>query len=131
MKLKRWHYLAIFLLTAIITFRLTTRPAPHHPYFAADLNYPLVIAHQGGDHLWPGNTMLAFQNAVDLGADVLEMDLHITSDGALILMHDDTVDRTTDGTGEIEAMTLDELKELDAGYDWTRDDGATHPSRGQ
>ncbi|WKZ38869.1 MAG: glycerophosphodiester phosphodiesterase [Anaerolineales bacterium] len=131
MKLKRWHYLAIFLLTSIITFRLTTRPAPHHPYYAADLNYPLVIAHQGGDHLWPGNTMLAFQNAVDLGADVLEMDLHITSDGVLILMHDETVDRTTDGTGEIEAMTLAELKQLDAGYDWTRDDGATHPFRGQ
>jgi glycerophosphoryl diester phosphodiesterase len=131
MKLKRWHNIVIFLLTAIITFRLTTRPAPHHPYYATDLNYPLVIAHQGGDEIWPGNTMFAFQNAVDLGVDVLEMDLHITKDGALVLMHDETVDRTTNGTGEIEAMALAELEELDAGYDWSMDDGATFPFRGQ
>jgi glycerophosphoryl diester phosphodiesterase len=131
MKLKRWHNIAIFLIAAIVTFRLTTRPAPNHPYYAADLNYPLVIAHQGGDEIWPGNTMFAFQNAVDLGVDVLEMDLHITKDGVLVLMHDETVDRTTNGTGEIEAMTLAELEELDAGYDWSMDDGATFPFRGQ
>lgn len=131
MNLKRWHYVAIFLLTAIVTFRLTTRPAAHHPYYAADLNYPLIIAHQGGDDLWPGNTMFAFQNAADLGVDVLEMDLHITKDGILVLIHDETIDRTTDGTGEVEAMTYEELQQYDAGYDWTRDDGATHPFRGQ
>jgi glycerophosphoryl diester phosphodiesterase len=95
------------------------------------LNYPLVIAHQGGDDLWPGNTMFAFQNAVDLGVDVLEMDLHITKDGVLVLMHDETIDRTTDGTGEVEAMTSENFKEFDAGYDWTMDDGATFPFRGQ
>lgn len=131
MKLKRWHYVVIFLLSAIVTFRLTTRPADHHPYYAADLNYPLVIAHQGGDDLWPGNTMFAFQNAADLGVDVLEMDLHITKDGILVLIHDETIDRTTDGTGEVEAMTYEELQQYDAGYDWTRDDGATYPFRGQ
>ncbi len=131
MKLKRWHNIAIFLIAAIITFRLTTRPAPHHPYYAADLNYPLVIAHQGGDHLRPGNTMFAFQNAADLGVDVLEMDLHITKDGILVLIHDETIDRTTDGTGEVEAMTYEELQQYDAGYDWTRDGGATYPFRGQ
>ena len=93
--------------------------------------YPLVIAHQGGDGLWPGDTLFAYQNAVKLGVDVLEMDIHISKDEALVLMHDETVDRTTDGTGDIESMTLAELKQLDAGYDWTPDEGKTFPFRGQ
>ncbi|HMV95243.1 MAG TPA: glycerophosphodiester phosphodiesterase [Anaerolineales bacterium] len=131
MKLKTWQKILGILLIATILLRVTSRPAVDHPYYAADLNYPLVIAHQGGDGLWPGDTMFAFQNAVDLGADVLEMDVHITKDGTLVLMHDETVDRTTNGTGEIESMTLEELKQFDAGYDWTPDEGATFPFRGQ
>ncbi len=59
------------------------------------------------------------------------MDLHITADGVLVLMHDETVDRTTDGSGPIEAMTLAALKNLDAGYDWSPDNGQTFPFRGQ
>ena len=131
MKLKPWQITALLFIAVLAGIRLLSKPAPEHPYYTADSNRPLVIAHQGGDGLWPGNTMFAFQNAADLGVDVLEMDLHITSDGVLVLMHDETVDRTTDGTGEIEAMTLDELKQLDAGYDWSSDDGASFPFRGQ
>lgn len=131
MKLKPWQVIVIIVVFVFITLRLISKPAPDHPYYTADLNYPLVIAHQGGDGVWPGESMLAFQNAVDLGVDVLEMDLHITSDGVLVLMHDETVDRTTDGTGEIESMTLAEIKQLDAAYDWTSDDGVTFPYRGQ
>ena len=131
MKLKPWHIVALLFIAALAIFRLLSNPAPEHPYYTTDSDLPLVIAHQGGDGIWPGNTLFAFQNAADLGADVLEMDLHITSDGVLVLMHDETVDRTTDGTGEIEAMTLDELKQLDAGYDWTPDEGASFPFRGQ
>lgn len=131
MKLKPWQVIVIIVVFVFITLRLISKPAPDHPYYTADLNYPLVIAHQGGDGVWPGESMLAFQNAVDLGVDVLEMDLHITSDGVLVLMHDETVDRTTDGTGEIESMTLAEIKQLDAAYDWTPDDGVTFPYRGQ
>lgn len=131
MKLKPWQITALLLIAVLAVIRFLSNPAPEHPYYTADANRPLVIAHQGGDGLWPGNTMFAFQNAADLGADVLEMDLHITSDGTLVLMHDETVDRTTDGTGEIETMTLDELKQLDAGYDWSPDEGATFPFRGQ
>ena len=59
------------------------------------------------------------------------MDAHITKDGRIVLMHDEAVDRTTDGTGLIEEMTLAELKQLDAAYDWTNDEGATFPYRGQ
>lgn len=131
MKLKPWQIAVFFLLVSTILLRFISNPAPEHPYYARDLNYPLVIAHQGGGDLWPGNTMFAFQNAANLGVDVLEMDLHITADGALVIIHDETVDRTTDGTGEVESMTLDELKQLDAGYDWSLDDGASYPFRRQ
>jgi glycerophosphoryl diester phosphodiesterase len=92
---------------------------------------PLIIAHQGGDGLWPGNTMYAFEKAVETGADVLEVDAHITKDGHIVLMHDETVDDTTDGTGLIEDLTLEELKKLDAAYDWSPDGGVTFPYRGQ
>lgn len=105
--------------------------APQHPYYTAPRPEVLVIAHQGGDDLWPGNTLFAFQNAAEIGADVLEMDLHITKDGVLVLIHDETVDRTTNGTGLVEEMTLAEIKSLDAGYNWTRDDGQIFPFRGQ
>ncbi len=131
MKLKTWQKICAVLLTILAIIRFTSKPAPNHPYYAPDLNHPLVIAHQGGDGIWPGNTMFAFQNAVDLGVDVLEMDVHITKDGTLVLMHDETVDRTTDGTGEIESMTVQELKQLDAGYDWSADEGTSFPFRGQ
>jgi len=131
MKLKSWQKIVLVILAILAVFRLTSKPAADHPYYAVDSDHPLVIAHQGGDGLWPGDTMFAFQNAADMSADVLEMDAHITKDGVLILMHDETVDRTTNGTGEIESMTLDEIKQLDAGYDWTPDEGATFPFRGQ
>ena len=121
--------LSIFVLVLFVAALLAKR-APEHPYYAANMSYPLVIAHQGGDGLWPGDTMYAFEHAVALGVDVLEMDIHITKEGVLVINHDETVDRTTDGTGEIEAMTLEELKTLDAGYDWSVDDGATYPYRG-
>jgi len=131
MKLTRWQIIPALGTLALLAFRLTSSPAPEHPYYSERLNHPLVIAHQGGDGVWPGETMLAYQNAAALGVDVLEMDIHITKDGELILMHDETVDRTTDGSGEIESMTLDELKKLDAAYDWSPDDGKTFPYRGQ
>ncbi|MBL8099019.1 MAG: glycerophosphodiester phosphodiesterase [Anaerolineales bacterium] len=131
MKLKRWQIALIFLIFAGLIFRLTSRPAPVHPYYASDLTDTLVIAHQGGDGIAPGNTMFAFQNAVDLGVDVLEMDLHITKDNVLVLIHDETIDRTTNGSGEVESMTLDEIKQFDAGYDWSNDNDATFPFRGQ
>jgi len=131
MKLKTWQKTLFFLLALLVIIRITSQPAPKHPYYAADLNYPLVIAHQGGDGIWPGDTLYAYKNAVDIGVDVLEMDIHITKDGELVLMHDEAVDRTTNGTGEIESMTLAELKQLDAGYNWSADEGKTFPFRGQ
>jgi glycerophosphoryl diester phosphodiesterase len=91
---------------------------------------PLVMAHRGGAGLWPENTMYGFERAVDLGGDVLETEIHSTADDILVLMHDSTVDRTTNGSGPIRAFTLEELKTLDAGYNWTSDGGQTFPFRG-
>jgi glycerophosphoryl diester phosphodiesterase len=131
LKFKTWQKFIIILFIILALVRITSKPASRHPYYADNLKYPLVIAHQGGDGIWPGETMYAYKNAVALGVDVLEMDIHITKDGELVLMHDETVDRTTNGTGEVEAMTLAELEKLDAGYDWSTDEGKTFPFRGQ
>ena len=123
--------LTIVLVVAavLIAVALLTPAAPEFAFFESDR--PMVIAHQGGEGLRPSNTLIAFENAVDLGVDVLEMDVHSTSDGTLVLIHDDTVDRTTDGSGRVKELTLAELQQLDAGDYWTPDDGATYPYRGQ
>jgi glycerophosphoryl diester phosphodiesterase len=91
----------------------------------------LTIAHRGGADLRPENTLAAFDHAAALGANVLEMDVQGTSDGAIVVLHDTTVDRTTDGTGPVKDLTLAQVQGLDAGYDFSPDGGATHPFRGQ
>lgn len=74
-----------------------------------------VAAHRGNSKYFPENTLSAFRSAYVLGADMIELDLHMTADGEIIVMHDHTVDRTTDGTGLIREKTLSEIKALDAG----------------
>ncbi len=90
----------------------------------------LNIAHRGGRRIRPEHTLVAYEQALADGADVLELDIHATSDGVIVVMHDDTIDRTTDGTGAIKDMTFDELRTYDAGYEFTPDDGMTYPYRG-
>lgn len=121
---------ATLLVLSLVLLLVFTPDAPSSRYYQ-DTGRPTVIAHQGGDGVWPGDTMFAFEQAVELGVDVLEMDAHITKDDQIVLMHDEEVDRTTDGEGLIEEMTLAELQELDAAYDWTPDGGKTFPYRGQ
>ncbi|HEX6308808.1 MAG TPA: glycerophosphodiester phosphodiesterase [Longimicrobiales bacterium] len=92
---------------------------------------PLLIAHRGGSGLAPENTLVAFLNAAHRwAADMVELDVHATADGHCVVMHDATVDRTTDGSGAIAAKTLAELRDLDAGFHFTPDDGRTYPFRG-
>ncbi len=74
-----------------------------------------VAAHRGWCSVYPENTMEAFRAAVEIGVDQIETDVRITKDGELVLIHDETVDRTTNGTGKVSEMTLSELKALDAG----------------
>jgi len=76
----------------------------------------LNIAHQGGALEAPSNTLFAFKTALRAGAEVLELDVHATSDRQLVVIHDTTVDRTTDGAGRVDAMTLEQIKRLDAAY---------------
>lgn len=91
----------------------------------------IVLAHRGWRGRYPENTMLSFQQAAALGVDALEMDIHSTADGVLVVFHDDTLERTTNGRGPIHALTWAELQQLDAGYNWTNDGGQTYPFRGQ
>ena len=130
MKFRKLKITLAILFLAVVTSVIVNPKAPPTRYYDGAPR-TLVIAHQGGDGVWPGDTMFAFENAVRIGADVLEMDAHITKDGQIVLMHDEEVDRTTDGAGLIEDKTLDELKQLDAAYDWSIDDDQTYPYRGQ
>ena len=75
----------------------------------------LNIAHRGASALAPENTIAAFERAVELGAGVIELDLHMSQDGELVVIHDDTLDRTTDGSGPVHQRSLAELMRLDAG----------------
>jgi glycerophosphoryl diester phosphodiesterase len=76
---------------------------------------PMIIAHRGYSARYPENTQAAFSAAVDAGADMIEMDVAFTRDREVVVIHDDTVDRTTSGTGRVRDLTLREMKELDAG----------------
>jgi len=71
------------------------------------------MAHRGGAGVWPENTLCAFRQAYELGVDVLELDVHSTADSAIVVIHDDSVDRTSNGSGKVEDMTLAELRKLD------------------
>ncbi len=92
---------------------------------------PRLFAHRGSSGNAPENTLASFELAVEQGADILEMDVHATSDGHIVVMHDAVVDRTTNGMGPITGFSLAELKKLDAGYRFTPDGGKTFPFRGK
>lgn len=101
----------------------TVFSSPKNPAF-------LATAHRGGEGQWPSNTLYAFERALALGVDVLEIDIHATADGALVVRHDPIVDSTTNGVGHIRDLTLAQIQALDAGFTWTTDGGQTFPFRG-
>ena len=120
-----WAFLAI--LPAPISFP--------HPYFAQHPRWgesiPQIIAHRGGWGLWPQHTLYGYRHAVDMGVDALELDIQRSSDGVMVVFHDHRVGRVTEAGGRIDSYTFEELQSLDAGYNWSADEGATHPFRGQ
>ena len=77
--------------------------------------HPAIFAHRGVSSLCPENTMSAFEKAIEFGADGIELDVHLSRDGRLVVCHDETVDRTTDGSGAIRALDYDEIRRFDAG----------------
>jgi glycerophosphoryl diester phosphodiesterase len=104
------------------------RPRPGRPYVAGA---PMLVAHRGGAGLAPENTLVAFRSAVDVWwADMLEMDARLTKDGHVVVFHDATVERVTNGTGRVADLTLAELQALDAGYHF-RDEAGHHTFRGR
>jgi len=124
---------AALLAGVLIVGAVVASPRPPHPYLELLGPGPFVHAHQGGNHLWPDNTMLAFERAHALGVDVLELDVHLSADGEVVVIHDATVDRTSDGSGAVADLTLDELRALDFGYRWRPPGGDpdVFPHRGQ
>jgi glycerophosphoryl diester phosphodiesterase len=93
--------------------------------------WPVNLAHRGASALAPENTIEAFRLAVEAGAGGLELDVHMTRDGHIVVIHDATVDRTTNGTGAVSEMTLEELRRLDAGHNFSPEGGPTRPYRGR
>jgi glycerophosphoryl diester phosphodiesterase len=117
--------------TTIPTMPSTTCPAPSadKPFFAKPW---LLGAHRGGAALWPENTLTAFRAAAERWPDaIMETDARLTADGQVVLLHDDTVDRTTDGKGPVGSMSLAEVRKFDAGFRFTTDGGKTFPHRGK
>lgn len=120
--------MGVMLLLIVLFNALGSTQREPTSYF--DVPMPMVIAHQGGDGLRPGNTMLAFVHADQLAVDALEMDVHATGDGVLVLMHDETVDRTTDGSGLLREMPWDRVQTLDAAYHWPIGGEAVYRGKG-
>ena len=126
---KYFNYLFIISFTMILFWFLYQNDyRATHPYLSNNPNI-LNIAHRGGLGLGPENTISTFNKALKMGADVLELDIRATSDSILVLLHDETVDRTTNGKGRISELTLKEAKRLNAGYLWTNDDSISYPFR--
>lgn len=76
----------------------------------------LIFAHRGAAGTYPENTMLAFEKALEVGADGIELDVQLSADGEVVVIHDETIDRTTNGSGEVRSFTLQELKSYQASY---------------
>lgn len=91
----------------------------------------LVVAHRGASAQAPENTMEAFRLGVEAGADAIELDVHLTADGELAVIHDETLDRTTDRTGRVADLTMAAIREADAGATFTRDGDAGLPFAGR
>lgn len=116
---------AAVLATTLALVAANRSPTPPHPFFDSPLrNY----AHRGGGAHAPEATLPAFATAAEAGADALEMDVRLTADGVLVVMHDPEVDRTTEGSGPVSGMTLAELRRLNAGHRY-RDPGGGFPYR--
>jgi len=96
----------------------------------AGRGWPVNLAHRGASASAPENTLEAFRLAMESGAGGLELDVHLTRDGHVVVIHDPTLNRTTDGLGAVANMTLEELRESDAGHNFSPDDGNTLPYRG-
>lgn len=111
----------------VIGGSLPAQPLPKRAFLAGAS--PVVLAHRGAAAYAPENTLESFALALEMGADILELDVHATSDHTVVVIHDETIDRTSDGMGRVAALTLAELRLYDFGHAFSPDGGATHPYR--
>ncbi len=102
------------------------QPALDNPF---RIGRTLIIPHAGGDALFPENTLIAYEQSLAMGGDVVDIDVSISADGVPIAFHDPTLERTTNGTGQVTDKTVVELAALDAGYQFAAD--GEYPFRGQ
>ncbi|MBN0039320.1 glycerophosphodiester phosphodiesterase [Cellulosimicrobium cellulans] len=100
--------------------RPTTSPSSLLRPAADRRGRPLVVGHRGNSSVAPQNTLAAFEAAWRAGADAIELDVHLTADRQVVVLHDDVVDETTDGTGRVDGLTLAEVRALDAGSSFSR-----------
>jgi glycerophosphoryl diester phosphodiesterase len=101
---------------------MSSQGDPERDFFSGSHHNVDVIAHRGGNGEWPGETLFAFASAKQIGVDVLEMDIRVTRDEQLVMMHNPTVRATTKGWLPVRCYTLAEIQKLNAGYDW-REEG--------
>lgn len=99
-----------------------------NPFLKSQDGPALITAHRGGENLFPENTLIAFQGSLDLGVDVLEVDVCLTADGKLVANHDLTINRTSDGEGGIIEYSFDELQQFNFGY-WFQASDGSYPYR--
>ena len=126
MDTKKISSVALVVVTGLLAVALLRRPQRRE----RDTGWPVSLAHRGASAYAPENTLEAYRLAVEAGVGGLELDVHMTRDGEIVVMHDDDVDRLTDGTGLVREKSLQELKSLDAGYRFSQDGGNTFPYRG-
>ncbi|RXI96546.1 glycerophosphodiester phosphodiesterase [Anaerobacillus alkaliphilus] len=123
------YLLLSILIFGFLLFLLSNPEQIETKQFFQSYETPLVIAHRGGS-VYPENTLSAFRHSFDIGSDILEFDVHMTKDGHLVVIHDFTVDRTTNGQGRVDSLTLAELKQLDAGYYHASEEGYPYRNQG-
>jgi glycerophosphoryl diester phosphodiesterase len=133
LKMKPVFRILFAVLLVLYSISLLRKPVDDTEFFRTlPDDRPLVIAHRGGALLFPENTLTAFHKAMELGSDILELDIWLTADGIPVVLHDGTIDRTTDGSGHVNEFTLMELQSFDAGYRFTPlDTPDEFPYRGQ
>ena len=125
---KKWILLTAIAGLAGVLAALTLRRGEAR---SVRVDWPTNFAHRGASARAPENTLESFRLAVEAGAGGLELDVHMTLDGEIVVIHDPTVDRTTNGSGAVARMTLDGIRGLDAGYRFSPDGGSTYPYRGR
>lgn len=112
MKRKRWLW-GLIPLTFIIylAYPATLNLFTERGYNKNELEHMEIIAHRGGASIGPENTLACYRKGIEAGADMIEIDIHLTKDGKIIVCHDQTIDRTTNGKGKIREMTFEELRQ--------------------